>query len=124
MSWTFHLLKAVACALILGVPGVALAHAMPQKSQPAAGATVAEPPAEIKVWFNSELSPQFDQLTVKDGSGNIVSRGEARVDQKDPSLLEVDVPKLPPGTYHVYWRVASKDGHRTEGDYTFTVSAD
>ena len=36
-------------------------------------------------------------------------------------LLEADLKPLDPGKYHVFWSVVSRDGHRTEGDYTFRV---
>jgi methionine-rich copper-binding protein CopC len=36
-------------------------------------------------------------------------------------LLEASLPPLPPGTYRVVWSVVSKDGHRTQGDYTFAI---
>jgi methionine-rich copper-binding protein CopC len=36
-------------------------------------------------------------------------------------LLEVSLPSLPTGNYHVFWSVVARDGHRTEGDYTFTI---
>src|SRR6185437_10851955 len=66
--------------------------------------------------------PLFDKMVVKNAAGKVVSRGEAKVDPDDRSLLEVGLAPLPPGTYHVYWHVTSKDGHRTEGDFSFTVS--
>ena len=50
-----------------------------------------------------------------------VNDGRARVDSSDPKLLEVSVPRLPKGTYHVVWKVVARDGHRTSGDYEFTV---
>jgi methionine-rich copper-binding protein CopC len=100
----------------------AFAHAFPQRSEPAVGATVERAPNMVKVWFNSDLEPLFDKLVVKDVSGKVVSQGEAKVDANDRSLLEVALAPLPPGTYHVYWQVTSKDGHHTEGDFSFTVS--
>jgi hypothetical protein len=33
----------------------------------------------------------------------------------------VSLPSLSPGTYRVIWSVVARDGHRTEGDYTFTI---
>lgn len=103
-------------------PTAALAHAFPKKSEPAVGATVAKSPPEIKIWFNSYLAPLFNKLTVRNAAGDVVSKGPARVDPHNRSLLEVALLPLPAGTYHVYWHVTSKDGHRTEGDFTFTVS--
>jgi len=103
-------------------PGTVFAHAFPKHSDPAVGATINSAPNAVKIWFNSDLEPLFDKLVVKNAAGKVVSRGEARVDPDDRSLLEVGLAPLPPGTYHVYWHVTSKDGHRTEGDFSFTVS--
>ncbi len=106
----------------LAAPPVAFAHAFPVRSQPRVGATGATAPETVRIWFNGDLEPLFDRLVVKDPAGKVVSRGNARVDAKDPTLLEVALDPLPPGSYHVYWHVTARDGHSTEGDYTFTVS--
>lgn len=104
------------------MPDAALAHAFPERSEPAVGATLASAPSMVKIWFNSDLEPLFDKLVVKDAAGKVVSQGNAKVDANHRSLLEVDLAPLPPGKYHVYWHVTSKDGHHTEGDFSFTVS--
>jgi methionine-rich copper-binding protein CopC len=104
------------------LPGVAFAHAFPQHSEPAVGATLASAPGTVKIWFNSDLEPLFDKLVVKDTAGKVVSQGNAKVDANNRSLLEVGLAPLPPGTYHVYWHVTSKDGHHTDGDFSFSVN--
>jgi len=43
------------------------------------------------------------------------------VDANGRRLLQVSVPTLAPGTYSVHWAVLSIDGHRTTGDFRFTV---
>lgn len=113
------------CLLALAAfaaPTTAFAHAFPERSEPAVGATIASAPGTVKIWFNSDLEPLFDKLVVKNAAGKVVSEGEAKVDANHRGLLEVGLSPLPPGTYHVYWHVTSKDGHRTEGDFTFTVN--
>ena len=104
------------------MPNTALAHAFPERSEPAVGATLASAPSMVKIWFNSDLEPLFDELVVKDAAGKVVSRGKAKVDANNRSLLEVALAPLPSGAYHVYWHVTSKDGHHTEGDFSFTVN--
>lgn len=103
-------------------PTAASAHAFPQRSEPAVGATIAKAPGAVKIWFNSDLEPLLDKLVVKNAAGNVVSHGKAKVGANNRSLLEVGLAPLPPGKYHVYWHVTSKDGHHTEGDFSFTVS--
>lgn len=119
------LISSVPCLLAIAVfaaPTTAFAHAFPKRSAPAVGATVERAPNAVKIWFNSKLEPLFDKLVVKDAAGKVVSQGKAKVDTNDRSLLEVGLAPLPPGTYHVYWHVTSKDGHHTEGDFSFMVS--
>jgi methionine-rich copper-binding protein CopC len=85
------------------------------------GATVPASPPAVRIRFDGALEPVFSKLSVQDGRGRKVDKGDGRVDAADAMLLEVTLPPLPPGTYHVYWSAFARDGHRTEGDYTFTV---
>ena len=49
----------------------------------------------------------------------LVDSGDAHVDVHDASAIEMSLPPLPPGRYHVSWRVVSVDTHVTEGAYAF-----
>lgn len=112
----------VVTALVLPLPGLAFAHAFPKNSLPHVGAGIKQSPPQVKIWFDADLEPLFDKLVVKNAHGKVISRGKARVDAHNPALLEVDLPPaLPSGQYHVYWRVTARDGHHTQGDFTFTV---
>ena len=100
---------------------LALAHAFPERADPRVGAVVQGSPDAVRIWFDGELEPAFCQIAVSDGSGQRVDRGDARVDANGRRLLQVSVPPLAPGTYSVHWAVLSIDGHRTTGDFRFTV---
>jgi methionine-rich copper-binding protein CopC len=102
-------------------PQAAAGHAFPSTAEPRVGATVAASPPAVRIWFDGALEPVFSTVFVQDARGRKVDRGDARVNAADPTLLEVTLPPLAPGTYHVYWSAFARDGHRTEGDYTFTV---
>lgn len=119
MKW----LVATACAVLgMSLPSLAFAHAFPENSSPHVGASVQVSPPQVEIWFNADLEPLFDQLVVKDAHGKVVSVGDATVDAKNPALLTVHLqPALPPGQYHVYWHVTARDGHRTVGDFVFSV---
>jgi methionine-rich copper-binding protein CopC len=110
---------ALAFAVIL--PDTARAHAYPDHADPKVGSTVTSSPERVRVWFDSALEPAFSSIMVHAADGAMVDKRDGRVDQSDPSLLEVSVPSLPPGKYRVYWSVVARDGHRTSGDYTFTI---
>ena len=60
-------------------------------------------------------------LVVGDGAGQRVDRGDSRVDPQNRRLPQVGLPPLAPGRYTVTWNVLAVDGHRTRGDYVFTV---
>ena len=116
MLCTLCLLPALAAA------PAAFAHAFPDNSSPHVGATVAASPKQVQVWFNGELEPVFSTLIVKNAGGDQVSRGKGRVDPRNASLLQTDLPApLPPGKYEVYWSVVAHDGHHTAGHFAFTV---
>ena len=63
----------------------------------------------------------FSTLRVEDERKQRVDRGDARVDPRDSTVLEVSLAPLAPGQYRVFWSVVARDGHRTEGDYSFRV---
>jgi methionine-rich copper-binding protein CopC len=111
-------------ALILGVAALqtlARAHAFPVRSDPRVGWTIPISPKKVTIWFDGELEPAFSSITVYNSMKQQVDKGNSRVNDRDASVLEVDLPPLASGTYHVYWKVLAKDTHVTEGDFTFSV---
>jgi methionine-rich copper-binding protein CopC len=99
----------------------AFGHVFPDHSDPRVGSEVKGSPSMVKIWFDGALEPVFSTLQVLDSSGKEVSREDSRVEEKDSTLLEVSVPSLPPGQYQVLWKVLARDGHLTEGKFSFTV---
>ncbi len=99
----------------------ALAHAFPDHSMPAVGATISQSPADIRIWFTQKLEPAFSTIEVLDPSGARVDLDDAQVDAQDPSLLRVSVKPLAAGNYKVIWHVVSVDTHITDGNFSFTV---
>jgi copper resistance protein C len=111
---------ALALALALGATGAG-AHAFPERSEPRVGSLVRTAPARVQIWFDGDLEPAFSRLTVTDARGGQVDRGDSQVDPQNRRVLRVSLSPIPPGTYKVAWGVLAVDGHRTEGNYTFTV---
>jgi len=97
------------------------AHALPDHSDPKVGATVKSSPTLVRIWFNSDLKPALSKLSVRDSNDKVIDKHDSRVDPDNPRLLEVSIPKLPPGQYRVIWSVVAGDGHRTVGDFCFKV---
>lgn len=110
-----------AFVFILMMPEAARGHAFPDHSDPRVGSTVTVSPDRIRIWFDSALEPAFSSIMVHTESGAMVDKRDGRVDPSDPTLLEVSVPPLPPGAYHVMWSVVARDGHRTSGEFKFTI---
>ena len=106
-------------AALLWTPAV-LAHAFPEEMQPGAGAKLHAPPQQVRISFDSRVEQEFSVIVVKDASGERIS-GRTKIDPVSRKTLEVSLPMLEPGDYHVYWNVVSWDGHRTKGDYVFHV---
>jgi methionine-rich copper-binding protein CopC len=107
--------------LLLVIPQSAAGHAFPDHSEPRVGSEVKGLPDQVKIWFDSGIEPAFSSIEVFDSNHHKVDKGDSRVDPKDPTLLEVGVPPLPPGKYEVSWSVVALDTHRTEGRFKFTV---
>ena len=108
-------------ALILVLsPALAWAHAFPDHSEPRVGHTV-DPPSSVRVWFDGAIEPVFSTIRVETDAKQRVDNGDPRVDAGDSKLLEVGVPPLPSGEYHVVWSVVARDGHRTEGSFPVSV---
>lgn len=108
------------CLLFIGVS--AWGHAFPDHSEPRVGWTVHTPPSRVRIWFDGALELVFSSITVMNAEKQRVDKGDGRVNPTDNTILEVSLPPLPPGKYRVFWSVVARDGHRTEGDFPFTVA--
>jgi methionine-rich copper-binding protein CopC len=111
----------ISIAFLSALPGVSMGHAFPDHSEPKVGATISSSPTQVRIWFDSDLEPAFSKLMVHNADNKMMNTKDSRVDPSDPKLLEVVVPPLPPGIYIVIWNVVARDGHRTMGQYTFTI---
>jgi copper resistance protein C len=107
------------CAAMLLSADAALAHAALKHSSPDAGSTVAESPHEVNLTFSETLEPAFSSAEVTDAAGARLNDAKAEV---SGNIVRVALKPLPPGSYRVHWRAVSADTHRTEGNFTFSVS--
>jgi copper resistance protein C len=111
----------IAGATLLLTVGTAWAHTFPDHSEPRVGATVSAAPTSVRIWFDGEIEPVFSTVRVENADKQQVDKRDARVNPGDSRVLEVNVPPLPPGKYRVIWSVVARDGHRTNGDYSFRI---
>jgi methionine-rich copper-binding protein CopC len=90
------LVMILSLALLSAAPGVSRGHAFPDHSDPRVGSTVSGPPSMVRIWFDGDIEPVFSTIMVHAMDGKMVDKGDGHVDPKDPTLLEVSVPPLPP----------------------------
>ena len=117
--WTVA--AALAIAFLCALPEASWGHAFPDHSDPKVGSTVSGSPSQVRMWFDSDLEPAFSKLMVHNADNKMIDKRDSRVGPADPKLLQVSVPPLPPGTYLVIWKVVARDGHRTNGQFSFTI---
>ncbi|HEX9138177.1 MAG TPA: copper resistance protein CopC [Steroidobacteraceae bacterium] len=110
-----------ALALLCSLPEPAQAHARLVLATPAAGSTLDGAPSKIELVMSESVDRHFSGLELSDMDGQIIAT--APIDSANTRALVVSLKvKLPPGQFRVSWHVvASDDGHRTQGSYTFKV---
>ena len=114
----------VAAALLASMPALALAHAELVSSQPAAAASLDEPPAELVVTFDGELDPDGSSLVAIGPGGAEVAAGGVDLEVAERNVLRAALRSDGQGEYVVSWVAASIDGHVEEGSFAFEVMAD
>lgn len=103
--------------------GIAQAHANLVRSDPPRGATLAQQPAQVQLWFTEELEPSFSQAVIYDANRQRVDAGDSRLAPGDPTSLIVGLkPNLAKGTYVLAWTTSSTvDGHILRGTVPFGI---
>src|SRR5213078_466307 len=100
----------------------AAAHALLDRSDPAAGSEVATSPKDVLLHFTEPPDAGLLAVHVLDGSGHAVESSPAKLDPADSKGVHVAVQNLANGTYTVTWRTTSAaDGHTTAGSFAFGV---
>jgi copper transport protein len=99
----------------------AAAHALVVATNPAAGAVLPRPPAELRVVFSEPVRPLGQALTLRGAHGQ-VRLGPVGHPPGHPDVLAATVPHLGDGTYTAVWRIVSADdGHVEAGSFAFAV---
>ena len=107
--------------LLLFVTATAWGHAFPDHSEPRVGSVLQAPPPRVRLWFDGMLELAFSAIMVVDANNQQVDNGDGGVNPADHTVVEVSLPSLPPGRYRIVWSVVDHDGHRTEGDLSFSI---
>ena len=122
-------LRAVLLVAVLALAGVGVlaspadAHALLERSYPAAGASLPRAPHAMLLYFTEAPEPSLSTVSLLDSSGQIVPGvGKPAVVPGDAQELRATLPPLTDGVYTVNWRTVSKvDGHVTGGSFAFGI---
>ena len=104
---------------LLAMSGPGHAHSWLLSSTPAANAVVMSP-RSLHLAFGEKVERELTGATVKCSGMELVVPGET-VASPDGKVVEMVLPELPKGGCTVHWHAVSVDGHRTTGEFTFTV---
>ncbi len=113
----FALAAGLLIALLLTAP--VAAHAELVSSDPADGAVLTEPPAEVVLTF-SEGVVGDSSFSVLDVDGATLATGG--IDPADPAVMRATLPTLGAGRYTVQWTSVADDGDILRGTFTFSVA--
>jgi len=125
LSARIAFVAAVAGAGLVFSTGSASAHANYDRSEPADGAVVAEPPERVDMWTTQEMSRSggLPVMTVVNESGDVLNEDGAVLDDDDRTHVFAELPpSLPEGRYTVIWHTLSdEDGEEAEGAFHYYV---
>ena len=122
MTAALRLARRLALTSLL-LPGLALAHGHLKSAEPAPDST-SPAPKQLSLSFSEGVEASLSQVQLQRVEGQAstaITTGKV-ISGRDERTLEVPLEApLEAGRYQVKWRVLAKDGHKTQGDYRFTV---
>jgi len=98
------------------------AHAHLQQQIPAADSTVSVSPQALTLTFSEGVERSFSGVTLSGPQNKPVATG--KLARSDGNKVQLTLPLNEPlaaGEYTVEWHVVSVDGHKTKGQYHFSV---
>ncbi len=113
----------VGLLVVLG-PSPTDAHGLLMESTPKAEETAPPGIAALDLRFNVRIEPGLSTLRVVGPMGLQVPLAPRPPSSGGPDRLGSALPPLEPGTYRVHWRILTKDGHVTHGQFSFRVAAE
>src|SRR3990172_6652491 len=116
-------------AALFGGASVTLAHAIIVRTDPVDGATLAEAPQQVRLWFSEPVALSLTTIELIDGDGQRVPvtavRWDGVVDQSSSEslgALVIDLPRLEPNAYRLtWWTLSNEDAHVASGSIVFGV---
>ena len=113
---------ALGLSLAAGLALSAQAHAKLVSADPPINGQTKAAPQNLDLLFSEEISEKLSGATVKGADGKAIPV-TTMTEAKSKGLMVMMKTPLKPGAYTVDWHaVASDDGHKTKGTYSFTVN--
>lgn len=101
----------------------ALAHAHLKVETPAADASVSPAPKVLTLNFSEGIEPNFSGIKITGPDNAEVKTGKLQLHANNNTQVNLPIEgDLAAGKYNVSWHVVSVDGHKTKGQYSFTVN--
>ena len=117
----------LAAALLVAIPGAAIAHVKLTGSTPAANATVAKP-ARIELKFSEKLiAPTVKTEILMTGMPGMKDHApmpmphSSQMGKDGKSMTQMLKKALVQGSYTVKWSAAGADSHRMGSEFSFKV---
>jgi methionine-rich copper-binding protein CopC len=105
------------------LPGIAAAHSELETSDPADGATLTVPPAEISGEFSEEVDAARSSMELRGPGGARIATGGVPAGGPPTRMTIAALPTLAPGVYEVRWTTVTADDDGIErGTFSFTVA--
>jgi len=108
-------------ALAAAASPFACAHAALLASSPAKGQVLDAPPMEVRLTFNERVDARHSSVKLVSAAGKNYDADRPHPDKTDPRSIAASVPVLRPGVYRARWTAVGADGHKTRGDFSFTI---
>jgi copper resistance protein C len=100
----------------------AYAHAYLKTSDPAANSIVPTTPHMLLLTYTEELNLAFCTVTITDSMGMNDEAGKPQPVPGHANEMQVPLAIQMPGKIFVTWHALSTDGHKTQGNFSFTVA--
>jgi len=112
----------LALLVLLGAPGLAVAHGILLDSKPKAGETTPLGVSLVELRFNVRIEQGLSRLRLTGPSGQDVPLPGGSAKAAGLAQLTAALPPLAPGLYTVHWRIFTRDGHLSHGRFSFQVA--
>ena len=115
-------LRVALATLAAALSPLAFAHASLVGSFPAKDQVMTGSPAEIHLAFNEHVEARYCRIKLRSDAGKNFDADRPTADKANPNGIIAAVPVLKPGVYRAVWTAVGSDGHKTHGDFSFTIA--